>query len=124
MDAEAGKWYRTRLVAQDAVQNVLQNPTGKPCAVGPVKVHVITGVGSLTADIGIHATSETTDDTLIDAADLGTDATLINNEDAPGSNGLTTKLLAANAYVTCDLSAAGAGLVADVYVFLQELKSA
>lgn len=121
---DAGRWYVKRLTAQDAVQNVLQNPTGKPCIIEGAFVHVITGVGSLTIDMGTNATSETTSDNLLDGASLASNGSQVNNSENGGTNGKDFQILAANAYVTADLSAAGTGLVADAYIYLKELNSA
>lgn len=121
---DAGKWYSKRLVAQDAVQTVLQNPTGKPCVIDRVIVHTITGDSGKTIDVGITAvTSTTTSDTLIDGGSVGTSATVLDNIKNKGSNGLEVAIFAAGSWVTADLSAANVAVV-DVYVHLKQLNAA
>lgn len=121
MDPEAGRWYVKRLVAQDAVQSVLQNPTGKPCVIDRCIVHVITGDSGKTIDVGV-ASSVATNDTLVDGASLTTSGSVLDNIKNKGSNGLEVKYFPANHYVTADISAANAAVV-DVYVRLTQLRS-
>ena len=125
LDPEAGRWYVKRLVAQDAVQNVLQNPTGKPCIITRCVLHIITetATGGTTADIGVNATSATTNDSLLDGVAVTT-AGVFDNIINKGSNGKEIKLLPAGNYVTADLSGAASGLIADVYVQLKQLNAA
>lgn len=122
IDPEAGRWYRKRLVAQDAVQSVLQNPTGKPCVIDRCIVHTITGDSGKTIDVGV-ASTVATNDTLIDGGSIGTSATVLDNIKNKGTNGLEVKYLAANEYVTADMSAANSAVV-DVYIHLKKLNSA
>lgn len=122
IDPEAGKWYVKRLVAQDAVQTVLQNPTGKPCFIDRVVVHVITGDSGKTIDVGV-ASTVATNDTLVDGASLTTSGSVLDNIKNKGTNGLEIKYLAPNYYVTADISAATSAVV-DVYVHLKKLNSA
>lgn len=122
IDPEAGRWYQKRLVAQDAVQAVLQNPTGKPCLIDRVVVHTITGDSGKTVDIGV-ASTVASNDTLIDGGSVGTNATLLDNIKNKGTNGLEIKYLGPTDYVTADISAANVAVV-DVYVHLKKLNSA
>lgn len=124
MDPEAGRWYVKRLAAQDAVQTVLTNPTGKPCAIDRAFVHVITGDSGKTIDVGVAtASATTTSDTLIDGASLTTSGSVLDNIKNKGSNGLEIAYLAPGKWVTADISAANTAVV-DVYVHIKQLNAA
>lgn len=123
LDPEAGRWYSKRCIQTGAVQNILQNPTGKPCVIDRCVVHVVTGDSGKTIDVGVHATSETTNDTLVDGGSLTTSGSVLDNIKNKGSNGLEVKYIAAGEYVTADISASNAAVV-DVYVHLKELNAA
>lgn len=124
IDPEAGRWYVKRLVAQDAVQTVLQNPTGKPAVIDRCIVHTITGDSGKTIDVGVTATTATTtSDTLVDGGSLTTSGSVLDNIKNKGSNGLEVAYIAAGSWVTADMSAANSAVV-DVYVHLKQLNAA
>ena len=124
LDPEAGRWYRKRLSSVDAVQTVLQNPTGKPCVITRCVVHTITGDSGKTIDVGVTTGSATTtSDTLVDGGSLTSSGSVLDNIKNKGSNGLEVAYMAAGAWVTADISAANSAVV-DVYVQLKTLYSA
>lgn len=106
------------LAALDAAGGILnqENPWGEAGYVS-IEVDVTTqATGACTADFGVAATG-VSDDGLIDGADVGTAAVLLNCIDDKGGNGAAWKAIAAGEFITGSMATgAAAGLVGKAYI--------
>lgn len=95
----------------------LANPEGVDLIVTDFILDVTTeATGAATVDAGIGASATTSDDSLIDGADVGTAAGTFDNTDNKGTNGGRAVKWAADEYLTVTASATLAGLVGNAYI--------
>lgn len=95
----------------------LENPEGEDLIITRFIVNVTTpATGAATADFGVAADGETSDDTLLDGQDIGSAAAIFDNIDDQGSNGQSVLLWEADEYITGTPSASAAGLVGYAYI--------
>jgi len=94
------------------------NPEGTPILITDATIYVTTGVGTITADIGVAANGTTASDTVFDAVSLGTAQNGLTQSMAiaGGTNGGTNTYMAAGEYITGDASLATTGLVASIFI--------
>jgi hypothetical protein len=95
-----------------------ENPEGTPILITDFTIYVTTGVGTITADIGVAADGTTASDTILDAVTLGTaqNGLTLSMAINGGTNGGTNTYMAAREYITGDASLATTGLVATAYI--------
>ena len=72
--------------------------------------------GAATVDAGIAANGTTSADNLIDGADVGSAADVIDNIDNQGTNGKASQKWGSSQYLTITPSATLAGLVGYAYI--------
>lgn len=95
----------------------LANPEGADLIVTDLILDITTeATGAATVDAGIAANGTTSSDTLLDGADVGTAAAVLNNVDHAGTNGNKCAKWGANQYLTITASATLAGLVGNAYI--------
>lgn len=128
MDITAGtdrvvKVAKVALAAETGAGGVLawENPESSAILVQRIMFDVTTPAdGSATIDVGVAADGTTSDDTLIDGADIGAAAGVFDNIDDQGTNGESKLRLDENggttAFVTGTASADPAGLVGNAYI--------
>lgn len=103
-----------------------QNPQDSAILVDKVVLDVTTAAtGSANVDVGVASGAGTSSDDIIDGADIGSAAVVLNNVDDQGTNGQDTVKLDANGgtndYVTASPSADPAGLVGNAYIYYAEI---
>lgn len=104
-----------------------QNPEGVDIIIEKTVLDVRTvATGACTADVGTTATSATTaSDTLIDGVDVNAALIVADSITNKGTNGLPTRRLAADKWVTVKEATGNAtGLVAELYVFYHRAQNA
>lgn len=96
----------------------IANPLGVDLIITRLLVHTTTkSTGASTVDAGVAADDETSSDTLLDGADLGTAAGIFDNIENKGTNGKARQVWGADQYVTISqASGAVAGLVGTAHV--------
>lgn len=99
------------------VDNSWANAAGATILVLDVFLDITTpATGAATADVGIGATSTTTDDTIMDGVDVGTAAIFASGGNNAGINGGVNRKMTSSQFVTVDWKADAAGLVGTMTV--------
>lgn len=99
------------------VDNSWQNPYPGSILILDAFLDITTQAsGSATADVGVGSTATTSDDTLMDAADVGAAVVFLTASNDAGDNGGTGRVLLEDYYVTVDWKADPASLVGTLFV--------
>lgn len=114
------KVVKVALAALDTAGGVLAwaNPEATAILVTRVILDVTTkSTGACTIDVGVAANGTTSNDTIMDALDIGTAAGTFDNVENQGTNGKAALKVAAGSYVTASMaSGAAAGTVGFAYI--------